>query len=147
MLPRPASRIFMRLSRRDHPAQLGPRWNLAVIHALDAVAERSLDGANVPHQPHEPLWLYRCGMITAPHRAIEREMPLDDAGAQDDGGERGGEADFVSRVADRDAVAVSEPADDLQIQFLDSGRIRARTVKQDEIVLAEHAHSVVDLLG
>src|SRR5215471_17841123 len=90
-------------SRRGghHAAQLAAARQLAGVDALDAVAERALDVADVLDQPHEAADLDRGGLIGAPHRAVEREVALDEARAQRDRGPGRRQADLMAGVADR----------------------------------------------
>src|SRR5580698_4991578 len=72
-----------------HAPQLLHDRHFALLHALDPVAERGFDQADVAHQTHDAVRLERGGLVAAPHGAIERDVALDHAGAEGDGG-RGG---------------------------------------------------------
>ena len=75
-----------------HAAQFAPRGQLAVVDALDAVAERRLDVTDISHQALKAPDLDRGRLIGAPHSAVERDMTLDEAGAQGHRRARRGEA-------------------------------------------------------
>src|ERR1700688_103245 len=51
-----------------HPAQLGDRRQLSLVDALDAVAQRLLDVADVRHQPQEAADLDRRRLVAPPQR-------------------------------------------------------------------------------
>ena len=93
-----------------------------------------------------PLGSSEAAWSRAPHRAIERDMPLDDAGPQGHGGARGGNARLVPRVSHRNAELLPEHGDDPQVQFLVIGRIGAAGVQQDQVLLADQPHGMVDLV-
>src|SRR5262245_1509529 len=78
------------MSRRSghHATQLRADRELALVDALDAIAQRALDVADVLDQPHEAADLDGSRLIGTPHRAIEREVALDEACAERDRGPR-----------------------------------------------------------
>ena len=83
----------------------------------------------------------------APHRAVERDVPLDGDRAERDGGERDLQAALVAGVADRHAgVAVAQRRDHAQVRLLGLHRVRRGRVHEHEPVGAEHLDRGVDLL-
>ena len=93
----------------------------------------------------KPAGLQRRRLVRTPHRPIEGDMPFHDAGPQRHGG-GGGNARLVPRVSYRNAELLLEHGDDPQVQFLIVGRIGAAGVQEDQVVLADQAHGVVDLI-
>src|SRR5262245_26124137 len=65
-----------------HAPQLAPRRQLAFVNPLDAVAERPLDVADVAHEAEQAPDLHRGRLVAPPHRTIERDVALDEGGAQ-----------------------------------------------------------------
>ena len=92
-----------------HPAQLLHRAELAVVDLLHAVAEGRLDGADVADQALQALRLDRGGLVGAPHGAVEGDVPLDEGGAEGDGGQRGLQARSRGRSS-RSARSGTRPA-------------------------------------
>src|SRR5262249_7122364 len=82
-------------------AELAGGGGLGGNNALHAVAERALDVADVRDEAHEPGQLDGGGLVGAPHGAVERDVPLDEGGAERDGGPRRRQPDLVAGVADR----------------------------------------------
>src|SRR5262249_50794235 len=62
--------------------------------------ERALDVADVRDEAHEAADLDGRGLVAAPERAVERDVPLHEGGPEGDRGPGGGEAGLVPRVAD-----------------------------------------------
>ena len=93
-----------------------------------------------------PLGPERRRLIRAPHGAVQRDVALDHAGAERHRRGRGRDPRLVARVADGHAVALAQLADGLQIQLVVVRRIGAGRVQDDQILLAEHVHGVIDLL-
>ena len=89
----------------------------------------------------------RCGVVGAPHRAVERDVALDRDRAESDGGERDLQAALVARVPDGHAgVPVAQHRDDAEVRLLGLHRIGRGRVHQHEPVGAEHVDRRVDLL-
>src|SRR5690242_7373683 len=63
---------------RANAAQLLARGDLPFLDTLDAVAHRSLDIADVRDEAHEPHDLDARRLIGAPHRAVQRDVALDE---------------------------------------------------------------------
>src|SRR5262245_46117808 len=63
-----------------HATELLPRSRLAVVDPLHTIAHRPLDIADVRHQTIEATHLDRRGLIASPHGAVERDVPLHEAG-------------------------------------------------------------------
>src|SRR5438093_366529 len=95
----PTTRRFFLGSRLDPPragmmqstscwltnaTELGPDGQLALVDALGAVAEGLLDRAHVAHETLQADDLDRCRLITAPHRAIERDVAFEHGRAKRD---------------------------------------------------------------
>ena len=51
-------------------------------HALDPVAHRSFDQADVADQAFDAVGLQRGGLVGAPHGAVQSDVPFDDAGPE-----------------------------------------------------------------
>src|SRR5688572_28925524 len=114
-----AGAVRLRRDRGD-AAQLGPAGQLAGVDALDAVAQRALDVADVLDQAHEAADLDAGRLIGAPHRAVEGEVALDEAGALRDRGPGRRQPDLVARVADRPVVvAGAQRGDHVEVDRLD----------------------------
>ena len=56
-----------------------------------------------------------------------------------------GKPGLVAGIAHRHAVALAQRGDGLQVQFLIMGGIDAAGVQQDQILLAQHFHGMIDL--
>ena len=65
-----------------------------------------------------PGRLDRRGLIRAPKRAIQRDVPLDDARTERDRSDRGLQPGLVARIPDRHVVAGAQRADHAQIQLV-----------------------------
>src|SRR5580704_9765797 len=71
-----------------HSAELVQDGDFAGIDAFDAIAHRRFDQANVANQPRDAVGLERGCVIGAPHRTIERDVPLDAASPEGRGRHR-----------------------------------------------------------
>src|SRR5215207_223133 len=89
------------MDSRGDPAELRTGCLFTGEHTLYAVAEGFADDADVAHEVLEALRLERCGLVAAPHRAIERDVPLDRDRSECDRGERDLQPPLVARVPDR----------------------------------------------
>ena len=82
-----------------------------------AVTKRLLDEPDVAYDPDDPVGLEGGGVIRPPERAVERDVPLDDARTEHGRGNRGRDTRFVSRISDRYPVALAEGRDHPEVQL------------------------------
>jgi len=68
---------------------------------LDAIAQGRFDNPDVADQPDQALRLDRRRLVGTPGGSVQRDVPLDEAGPQSDGGVGRLESDFVTGVPDR----------------------------------------------
>ena len=93
-------------------------------------AERQLHLADGAHLLGELRRFEARLVVGSAHRPIERQMPLEQARAHGDGGERDGGAVVVARVADGPAGPFAQPFHEPQVDLLRRRRIRADAVEQ-----------------
>ena len=128
-----ASATIRRPASREDTPELRHRRAFTGVHALDPVAERLFDDADVADEVLEPRRLQRCGVIGTPHRPIKGDVPLDGDRTQGDGGDGDLQAAFVSGISDRDArVAVAEQVIIRRLASSALHRIGRRGVQEDE---------------
>src|SRR3954452_17783390 len=99
------------------PAQPGERGQLAGEDPLDPVAQGLLEDADVADQGLEALGLQRGGLVRAPHRPVQGDVPLDRDRAQGDRGQRDLQPALVPGVAHRHPVALLQRSDGAQVRL------------------------------
>ena len=119
------------VARHDEAlAHLDDRRLLALVDLLDAVADRLVGALEVAHHLAQPDRLERERVVGALHRAVQREVLLDDAGAEDVGGHRHRDAVVVAREPDdRAGKPFAVRGDDAQVELLERRRIAGRALQ------------------
>src|SRR5262252_7037780 len=107
---------------------------LTFVHHLHAVAHGRLDVANVLNEALETAWLYRGGLIGAPHGSIERDVSLDQAGAKAHRCQRCREPNLVPGVPDGTIETATYRLNHPEIEFRERTWIGARRMRNEEVV-------------
>src|SRR2546427_13308821 len=73
-------------------------------------------------------------------------MSLDHARPKRNGGHARRNTGFMTGISNRYVVTLTKRRDRPEVQFRELGRIGAATMQENEIVLPEHLHGMVDLV-
>src|SRR5690606_36133487 len=102
---------------------------------LDAVAQSLLDDSDVTDELVEPAGLERRSMVATPHRSVEGDMTLDNAGSERDCRDRDLEPRLVPRVSyGHVRVSLGERGNHPKVGLFGRKRISRGCVQQDQLV-------------
>src|SRR5690554_6042193 len=90
--------------------------------------------------------LYRCGLVTAPHGAIESDVALDKACAEYSSRVGGLQAYLVPRIPNRAIEHIAECLYHPQVELLGRTGIRASSMGNEEIICSDNLHRSLNLI-
>src|SRR6202140_470665 len=135
----------MRLDRGAHAAKFFNDRTLPLIGPLYSVPFCLLPQPDIAYQPRDAVGLEGGRMIRTPHRAIRRDVALNEAGSQCSSANAGRNPSFMSGVADGHAISCGHSRDRTQIQLAIDRWGRTGSVHQDRGFFPYNFDCVVDL--
>ena len=106
---------------------------------LHAVTQRDRHAAQITHEASHPVGHERVGVVGALPRVVQREVLLEDPGAEHERDR--GHCNAVVMVGETDhevGVALAERGDDREVQVLDLGRVGGGAVEHAELLVPGH---------